>query len=204
MSEATDNQTTDFLILRKIPYQDSGLILSGISPTQGQMSFFLRQSAARRRSYQFLDLFQLVSGNWRRSSGDLCYWSNVDLVEDFSGVARSTSAFEAACWLSQFTLSNTVQQMPIPRIFRALRVALTRLIAGRPTVDGVLTGFGLTFLEESGWLSFPESEKTQAAQCQLLLQMAAGGDFPALTNENWQALWNWTRNQLLNADCKAV
>ncbi len=58
----TAEQVTELLVLRKTPYQDHALIINGISPTEGQMSFFLRQpSTISRRSYRFFDLFQEVN-----------------------------------------------------------------------------------------------------------------------------------------------
>lgn len=193
MPESAEN-LTDFLILRKAPYQDHALIVSGISPQLGQMAFFMRQSTGTRRSYRSFDLFQEVNVNWRRSSGELYYCQRAEIIADYAAVAGSQETFNTACTIARFALANTLQRMPVPKFYQALRVALERLGAGTLPADAILTGVGLTFLNEAGWLAC--SNTAEAAQCQLLLNMAAGGDYPALTPENWSELWNWTRQRL--------
>ena len=169
------------------------------------MSFFVRQPAAgSRRSYTYLDLFQLVRLDYRQSASELCYASNIELQSDYCGVAASQDAYRAACWISQFTLANQLPHLPMPQDFTALRVAFIRLMGGRPCAHAVLTGLALTYLHEAGWMDEARLSPTEAAQCELLLQMAQGGDFPGLTSETWDALWEWTRGELARAECLEV
>ena len=201
----TAEQVTELLVLRKTPYQDHALIINGISPTEGQMSFFLRQpSTISRRSYRFFDLFQEVNVAYRRSSGELCYSQRAEVTADYAGVAQSPEAFQAACWLSGFALANVLPHLAMPRFYRAVQVALVRLVNGRPLPEGVLTGLGLAYLEEAGVLNLEGRPASERAQCELLLRMAAGGDFPGLPDDNWRDLWQWTRRQLQAAECAAV
>ena len=198
-------QSTDFLALRKTPYQEHALIVTGVSPDQGRMSFFVRRPASTsRRSYTHLDLFQLVRLDYRQSVSELCYASNMELVADYCGVAANQEAYQAACWISQFTLANLMPHIAIPQYFIALRVAFVRLMGGRPCPHAVLTGLALTYLHEAGWLNLTRLSVAEAAQCELLLQMAQGGDFPGLPSEIWDALWEWTRGELARAECLEV
>ena len=165
------------------------------------MSFFVRRpSSTSRRAYTHLDLFQLVQLNYRQSASELCYASNIELMADYCGVATNQNAFQAACWISQFTLANLLPHIAMPQYFTALRVAFIRLMGGRPCPHAVLTGLALTYLHEAGWLNLSRLSVTEAAQCELLLQMAQGGDFPGLSVETWDALWEWTRGELARAD----
>ena len=198
-------QVTDLLVLRKTPYQEHALIVNGVSPTEGQMSFFLRQpSSISRRNYRFFDLFQEVNVTYRRSSGELCYSQRAEVTADHAGVAQVPEAFQAACWISGFALGNVLPHLAMPRFYRALQVAFIRLVNRRPLPEGVLTGVGLTYLAEAGVLNLEVMDLTARAQCELLLRMAEGGDFPGLADDNWKDLWQWTRQQLLAAECAAV
>ena len=199
------SQSTEFLALRRTPYQEHAMIVAGISPEQGRMSFFLRRPpSASRKSYSYLDAYQLVRLDYRQSSSELCYASNIELVADYCGVAASLESFEAAGWISRFSLANLLPRITMPQYFTALRVAFIRLMGGRPCPSAVLTGLGLTYLREAGWLDTARLSSAEAAQCELLLAMAQGGDFPGLTPENWNALWEWTRGELARAECLEV
>lgn len=181
------------------------MIVAGVSPELGRMSFFVRLPAqGNRRSFTHLDLFQLVTLDYRQSSSELFYASNIELAADYCGVAVNQDAFNAACWISQFTLANLLPHIAMPQYFTALRVAFIRLLGGRPCPHAVLTGLALTYLSEAGWLDATRLSSTEAAQCGLLLQMAQGGDFPGLTTETWEALWEWTRGELARAECLEV
>ena len=83
-------------------------------------------------------------------------------------------------------------------------MALIRLRTDAVSPDAVLTCLGLSFLNEAGWLSPVEMEPREAAQCQILLQMAAGGDVPQLEPPVWTALLDWTRSRLLDAECVEI
>ncbi len=181
------------------------MIVAGVSPEAGRMSFFVRLPASTsKRSYTHLDLFQLVHLDYRQSTSELCYASNLELVADYSGVAVNQAAFQAACWISQFTLANLLPHLAMPQYFTALRVAFIRLLGGRPCPNAILTGLALTYLQEAGWMDTTRLSATEAAQCELLLQMAQGGDFPGLPEETWDALWEWTRAELVRAECLEV
>lgn len=195
-------QSTDFLTLRITPYQDHALILAGIAPQLGRMAFFVRRpSSGSRRNFACVDLFRLVNVSWRKGNGELCYASQMQDVADYSALARDPSAYLAACDLARFALANVLPNSAMPEFFRALQVGLIRLRDGRLPADAIRTCVGLAFLKEGGWLCANALDRTSAAQCELLLRMAQGGDIPALTSENWSQLWNWTMAQLAAAEC---
>lgn len=198
-------ESTDLLILRKTPYQENGEIVSGISPEHGRMSFYVRIPSPRSRRHDApLDIFQEAHIEYRTGRRDMLYGQNASVVGDYTGVARNVNGFENACILSRFALSNMLPQVAMPGTYLALRVALVRLQDAKVIPNGVLTGVGLTFLNESGLLSPVELTPREAAQCQILLTMASGGDIPALESGVWDALWDWTRARLVAADCKDI
>jgi recombinational DNA repair protein (RecF pathway) len=194
-------QNTDFLILRLTPYQEHSVILGGISPQFGRMSFFVRRSTGTRRNYSCIDLFRLVNISWHRSNGELNYASEIIEISNYGAIATKPQAYMAACDLARFAMANVLVNSAMPHFFNAMRVAFIRLIESSLPADAIRTCVGLVFLNEGGWLSSHTLDSASAAQCELLLRMADGGDIPALTPENWTQLWNWTQSLLLAADC---
>lgn len=205
MSETNLSNTrgeTQFLVLRKTVYLGQSLIVTGVSPQHGQMSFFIRGQYGVRGKFQYFDLFRLLQVQYRRSSGDLCYCENAEICSDFGQVAQFYPNYQASCWIAKFGLDNILPALEIPRFFTALVVALQRLAERRQAREGVLTGAALVYLDEGGWLNDRPLTPRERAQCQLLLQMAAGGAMPALEPANWQSLWQWSYFQLAQCDCR--
>ena len=193
---------TDFLVLRKIPYQDSRTIFSGISPEYGKLSVMMRtRTSATNRDYRNGDIFQLWNLTYRPTNAEIVTVSRWEITQDFTSLATNYHTFEAACWLSKFILTNTVAGAPMPQLYRAIYVAMLRVQENRIPPTAILTGVGLTFLRVGGWMTPQTMPATEASQCELLLRMANGGDTPALTIENWQELWQWTLQHLAAADC---
>ena len=208
MSEFPDEQSennfeTQFLVLRITPYQGSSLIVTGLSPGLGQLGFFIRQNYKGKNAFTFFDLFRLLRVNYRKSRGELYYCDEAESLADFSALSQDYQNFQAACWLAKFALANVLPGLSQPRFFLASIVSLQRLSLRQQSPAAVLTGLCLTYLEEAGCLDILRLSTSEAAQCRLLLQMAAGGDMPVLTEENWQQLWLWSYTQLQHSECHA-
>ena len=77
---------------------------------------------------------------------------------------------------------------------------MVRLAEKRIPPEAVLVGVGLAMLREGGWLAPKYMNPDEAPRCELLLRMAAGGDTPALTENNWKELWQWTLARLAAAE----
>ncbi len=193
---------SQFLVLRKTPYQGSSLIVSGLSPELGQMGFFIRMPGQKsKKNFSYFDLFRLLRVNYRKGKGDLFYCEEAECLADFSALACSYENFRAACWMAKFALANVLPGLSHPRFFRGMLVALQRLSLHQQGPAAVLTGLCLTWLEEAGCLNSTALSAAEMAQCQLLLQMAAGSDMPVLEEDNWQQLWLWSYTQLRQCEC---
>ena len=109
------DQETDFLILRKTPYQDTAVILNGISPERGRLAFFVRLPSQRGKNKGgFLDIFQVAHMEFRQSDNDIFRGKSAGLVADYTGVASSRHGYEPACRLARFALANAHPQVPMP------------------------------------------------------------------------------------------
>lgn len=199
---SANESESPFLVLRKTPYQGSSLIVSGLSPKLGQMGFFIRVPGLKsKKAFAHFDLFQLLRVNFRKGKGELYYCEEAECLADYSGLASSYENFQAACWMAKFALGNVLPGLSHPRFFCAMLVALQRLSFHLQSPAAVLTGLSLTWLEEAGCLNSTAFSAAEMAQCQLLLQMAAGGDMPVLAEDNWQQLWLWSYSQLRLCEC---
>lgn len=202
MTAAPADHSTELLILRKTPYQDNALIVGGISPEYGRMGFSMGMPSGRaRKAGAYFDLFQVLQVEYRGSGEELSHCRKYSVVRDYSGVTSCRVGFEAACFLARFAMANILPRVSMPAFFRTMEVSLVRLCSADTQPESVLTGAGLTFLNESGLLSPQAMTPREAAQCQMLLEMASGGASPALEASVWTSLWDWTKARLLEAEC---
>ncbi len=198
------SKITEFLVLRKTPFGESSFIVAGVSPQKGRMTLRMGAPMPRARTTTgAFDLFQLLQVEYS-TKGDIGSARQYTVLRDFSTVALHRDSFEAACFLARFTLENLLQ-LPMPAYTQALLVALERLakpVEGLPP-EGVLTAAALAFLNENGVLSPVDLTPREAAQCQMLLEMASGAAEPLpLSCQVWKALWQWTWGRLLEAEAK--
>jgi len=196
----SDILSTDLLVLRKIPHLGANLIINGISPKYGKMSFFLKNAVSSQSKFNTFDVFRLLEIQFRNGTGDLAKCLEADIIADYSGVASTYDTFTAACNLSKFCLDNILPDDSQPRVFQAVCVALKRMADNLQHPPAALTGFALCYLLESGLLDSASMSSRDQAQCRMLLEMSQGGDMPPLTEENWQNLWLWTQEQLKRAE----
>ncbi len=199
-------KTTEFLVLRKTPFGDNSFLVAGVSPQEGRMTLRMGVPTGRTRTRAgggACDLFQLLQVEYTQK-GDIGSARHFTILRDFSAVALHRDSFEAACFLARFTLENLLH-LPMPAYTQALLVALDRLAhsAGALPPEGALVPAALTYLNENGVLSPVDLTPREAAQCQMLLEMASGAGEPLpLSPQVWKALWQWTWGRLLEAEAK--
>lgn len=198
-----DALETEFIVLRKIPYGEHALIVSGISPDYGQLGFIVKGGAGNiNRAFPDLDLFKLFQVEFKRGSGELNYLVSVSPLEDFSAVANKYERYEAASWLANFSLLNVMPMLKHPHFFNALEVGLRRLAFGELSTEAILTGVTLAFIFEEGWLAVALQDEGAAAQCRAILEMAAGNPAPNISDECWGQQFEWCRQLLLYNECR--
>gem|GEM_PF-805449 len=210
MSE-TGEVRTRYLVLRKTDYSETSLVVGGISPDVGQVSFLARGvRRLGRRQFPVVDLFRVLEVVYRPGRAELQTWRAVTLAQDFAGLGRRYDAFCAAAWLGRFALANVMPGVSPPRFFNALLCSLRRLLetdSGRVAGPGWLTaarlGPALVFLDESGLLPDYAAHSEAATQTRTLLDMAVGElPVPVLTEATWQRLWDWLLPLLRQGECR--
>ncbi|MGN0867213.1 MAG: hypothetical protein ACI4SG_06010 [Oligosphaeraceae bacterium] len=200
MTPHEEPRSTQFLVLRKTPFDDRTIIIGGLSPELGKLTLKMPAPALHpAKARPFFDLFQILQVDFH-PRGEWGKCRKFIPLRDFSGLAQHRAHFEAACTLARLALDNLLPQMPMPAFYQALVVGLQRLAQDPLPPDATLTAAGLTLLNESGLLSPVTLSPREAAQCQLLLQMAAGDPPPNLPATLWTDLWQWTQGKLLEAE----
>ena len=183
------------LVLQKTPYIGGKLIVDALSPERGKMAFFVRGTGnSRNAAGQPFDLFRVLNVTCHRNSGDLYYPDSVEIAEDFSGVAADYETFDTACALARFASLHIMPGLPSGNFFTALVVALRRLNAHSISLDAAVTGCQLVFLYEAGSLDYGNATPKEAAQHEILINMALGAEVPQLAPEVWRRLREWSES----------
>ena len=194
---------TDFIALRKIPYNDHAMIFSGISPDYGRIGFMVPGAqAGLRRAFPDLELFRLLHLEFAFGNGELGHIKTVELLESFDALTANYPRYEAANWISAFCSLNLMPMIPHPHFANAVEVGLRRLASGELPPEAILTGIALSFVFEEGWLSSSIQTEAASRQCRLILEMAAGNPAPQLSDESWRQQFDWSRNLLLYHECR--
>jgi len=209
MSE-TQPIRTDFLVLRKTPYADTSLVVAGIAPEPGQLHFLVRGARrVGRRQFPVVDLFRVLQIQYREGRGELYTWQSADVVADFAGVAADVVAFQTAGWLARFALANVLPGVAQPRFFRALVVALDRLLkaAGQPGQaaarrHAITAGACAVYLDESGLLAPDPAGLPPGPAAAELLRFGAGDvNLASLPPADWTSLHRWLLQNLQLHHC---
>ena len=195
-------QETDFIVLRKTQYGDSKLIINGLTPT-GRLSFIVYGAVGSgRHGGLVFERFRLLRVSYAETDHELQKCKEAETLADYSSLVHDFDAYSAACWLSQFSLANMPPALDCQCFFESIKIGLGRLANQVALPSTVITGIGLVYLREGGWLSDYEDSPQSARQIQILLDMALGGDIPRLAKDNWEALRQWTLSLLsLNDGC---
>lgn len=194
---------SDYIVLRKQPYGERGLIVNGISPEYGRVDFIVGgANGGMRRAFPELELFRLLHLTFVVGKGELCRIKTASLLESFDGLATDYGRYEAAVWISSFTLLNTMQMLPNPLYCNAVEVGLRRLAGKEFGTDCILTGVCMAFLFESGWLTHALQDSQSQNQCRIILEMASGKEAPLLSDESWRQQLDWCRSMLMYNECR--
>lgn len=202
MSVQPESVETDFLVLRTVACGENSLVASGVSPQFGRVSFLVwgGQSGGRRRPCVF-GLFRRLQVRYVPQDSDMQTHAEATIEQDYGGVSQHYERYEAGCYLARFALDNVLPGMSAPVFFEALVMAFRRLSETSVGVPSIIMGVLMVYMQENGLLPPFEGQVRQAAQCQLLLDMALGGDIPALRADNWLALCDWALGILARSDC---
>lgn len=148
---------TSCIILRKTPFQETGLILACLSPDFGRLDLLCRGVRKfGKRAFPVVSLFREISFDFKepKSSSGLVSLRAPEPVLSHDSLAEEPACFLAACSLAAFLLRNSRPMVALPDTFRALSLMLTRTAETR-TAAPWLSYVKLVFLCENGFVSVP-------------------------------------------------
>ncbi len=177
---------TPYIILRKTPYMESSLIVSGISPEYGRLDFILRGALkGGKKKFPFAVLFRELTVECRLPDGDstLGTLQSQEPLYCHDSVALHTETYFAACEYAAFLLKNTRCAVPVPRSYQAFSCMLKKA-AETGKANPWIPYAKLVFLHENGFVSVPpEKEKI----LDMVFRFAEGGTVvPPPFNERYQ------------------
>lgn len=159
---------SELIILRKQPYKESSLLVSGLSGEFGRFDFIAKGAEKiSKKKFPAIDLFRIVAIDFNPDRDTLQSIYKAEMVENFDAVAESSSSFREACSIASFVLKNTKPHMHCDLLFRAVRTAFSRLCAAYGKFP-CLALVKLAYLDENGLL--PEYDKN----IERLLSVAQG------------------------------
>lgn len=156
-------QTTRYLLLRKTPFRETSLVVSGISPDFGRIDFVMKGArAVGRRHFPEAELFREFTVLFReaKNSATLAALLNCELTAFHDAVSERPANYLAACSCGEFFLRNTRPMLAVPESFQAFQILLTRLEKETsPEPWRSLARFA--FLHENGFIpADPETENS--------------------------------------------
>ena len=189
---------TVYLVLRHTPFQESSLVISGITPDLGRLNFIVK--GARRtgkKSFPQIGLFRELEVEFRipDDRNSLMTLSRMDLLTEFDHLALHTENYIVACEFARFLLTNVKPMLAAEQSYAALKTMLRAFCASdRP--EPWLTLARLSFLNEAGVLPEAEGER-EAVLLSALLSAAQGtGEMPELSEEYLLKLSGWVKRLL--------
>ena len=194
---------TQYLVLAKRPYQESALLLSGISPDCGRLELIAH--GARKiegKKMPVADLYRELEIEYQTGSSELGNLKDAELLMDHAAMAEYPKHFLFAGKAAAFVLENSVPEMPLPLVYDTLRNIFVRL-GEPPETEGTWSMVQCsvllksTFLYESGLLPEMVSEKQNAFLEELIDAAVNNSALPACPGPYWGSLNQWL-NQLLD------
>ena len=163
-----------FIVLDKQPYRETALLLRGISPDYGRVSFILHGGQSGRRAQADLYRELEVEFEDRGGGGDLYTAAKVEMLLDFSPLAEHPRNYRMAGKIGAFLLANMPPGVAQPYTYDTLRSVLANLALagdGAWTLVQCAVVVKTAFLYENGMLP----EGTSETQNEFLENLVASG-----------------------------
>lgn len=206
---------SEFIVLKKTPYRENALVLSGISPDFGKLEVIAYGAAgsSKPNSFPVADIYRVLSvtlkdNDLEQGKNGLLAAKDIELIEDFPDLPRKLDNLKFIGKIGGFLLRNTVFESPLPLVYDALR-SILRILSNNEVWSQreAAIVIKLTFLYENGLLPEPENMSAEAAGKVMMLyekiiECAVDAEpLPKLSAEYYLQLDSYlnmliTRNQL--------
>ena len=201
-------ESAELIVLRRTPYRESDVIISGISPDYGRLELIAYRAAKPDSGFPALDLFCRIGATFRPATrdGGMGTLTEGEAVESYPELAEKMENLQFAAKIGRFLLRNTAENSPLPLLFDAFGNILSALcgrIAWSRLQCAVM--LKLVFLYENGLLpgleSMPEVERRRVeAVYERLTECAVGGEPPpAFSEKYWTGLDGYFNDRIVKS-----
>ena len=187
-----NTEITQYIILRKTPYQETSLIIAGISSQYGRIDLMVRGGQKiGSKSMPAIDLFREIEITITPNKHTLQPIYSADLISNFDNIAMHKNSYIDACTISKFVLHNTQPAIPAPLTYRSVKTAFRSLSESGDVLYSPLVK--LAILEEHGLIPEQvENSNGEATILQQLLKASIGeGELPKLDPEYMFEITKW-------------
>ena len=203
-------ETTNVIILRKMPYKESSLILGTLSAEFGKIDLIAKGARKlSKKHFPAFDLFREVQVTFPHNGKDnLHNATNAELIQSNDALANIPENFETASKIADFILKNSAPDLPSPLVYDAMRNILRNWALQGDKQEFPWTSqqcsviIKTSYLYENGLLpDLGEPTNKQAYNQQQIIEsiIESGNEgipLPKLDNDWWQQLNKWL-NQLI-------
>ena len=202
--------SSNVIVLRKMPYKESSLILGTLSAEFGKIDLIAKGARKlSKKQFPAFDLFREVQVSFSNTGKDNLHTAiNAELIQSNDALANIPENFETAGKIADFILKNSAPDLPSPLVYDALRNILRNW-----ALEGNKQKFPWTrlqcsviikvsYLYENGLLpDLGEPETERAYQQQQIIETIIecgneGIPLPHLNDSWWNQLNKWL-NQLI-------
>ena len=106
---------SEFIVLRKTPYRENALVLSGFSPDFGKLEVIAYGAAgsSKPNSFPVADIYRVLSvtlkdNDLEQGKNGLLAAKDIELIEDFPDLPRKLDNLKFIGKIGGFLLRNTV------------------------------------------------------------------------------------------------
>ncbi len=191
---------TSYIILRKTPFQESSLVLAGLSPDFGRIDFIVKGARSlSSKKFPIYELFRELSIQFKElKTGTLSTFQSAEPSESFDELASRPANYMAACEYAAFLLKHSQPHLECGQTYKSFKKALGSLRT-EESPERAITLARLAFLHESGLLpdNLSEDSDGRAALLQKILAFALGeAPEPKLSASYWGRIAKWTESLL--------
>ncbi len=184
-----------FIVLDKLPYRESALLLRGVSPDYGRISFILHGAQTAKRPAADLYRELEIEFEDREKLQELYTAKKAETLTDFSPLAEHHKSFLMAGKIAAFLLGNMASGVAQPYTYDSLRSVFANLAltgsGGEWSLVQCSVVIKTAFLYENGML--PEGASME--QNEFLENLVAAGidnsPLPECPEKYYEAINSW-------------
>lgn len=193
-------ESTQYILLKKTPFQESGWVVSGISPQFGRIDFLSKGTRSiGKKKFPIIGLFREYTVSFRFSKnqdGQLAFLSSLELNAIHDSIANNLQSYLHTCELASFLLRIIPPMCEIPMIWKAFSSMLVRMERQDTPPSICTTMFLLVFAQEQGILPSNLLDNPGTINSLLTCALTPIQTIPNISSLETDRLCNWA-NRLI-------